>query len=136
MNPIKINLTCQILLKYKSLYQEVFDDILEKEYPEKKKENFSFHIDGLHGEVVEKERREILNRFDHEYNDPNCLYILSSCMTLREGVNTKTANALIWVDPRYNHIMVIQNLGRIVRRKHGETQNGSVILPIFIDRFL
>ena len=29
-------------LKYKSLYQEVFDDILEKEYPEKKKKTFHF----------------------------------------------------------------------------------------------
>lgn len=123
-------------LKYQSLYQEVFEDILEKEYPEKKKDlSFSFHIDGLHGEVPEKERREILNRFDREYNDPNCLYILSSCMTLREGVNTKTANALIWVDPRYTKTMIIQNLGRIIR-KHDKTQNGSVIIPIFVDRQL
>lgn len=122
-------------LKYQSLYQEVFEDILEKEYPEKKKEKFSFHIDGLHGEVPEKHRREILHRFDREYNDPNCLYILSSCMTLREGVNTKTANALIWVDPRYTHTMIIQNLGRIIR-KHDKTQNGSVIIPIFLDRQL
>merc|ERR1712146_50058 len=58
-------------LKYQSLYQEVFEDILEKEYPKKKKEKFSFHIDGLHGDVPEKERREILHRFDREYNDPN-----------------------------------------------------------------
>ena len=120
-------------LNYQSLYQEVFEDILEKEYPKKKKEKLSFHIDGLHGDVPEKERREILHRFDREYNDPNCLYILSSCMTLREGVNTKTANALIWVDPRYTHTMIIQNLGRIIR-KHDKTQNGSVIIPIFVDR--
>ena len=54
-------------------------------------------------------------------------------MTLREGVNTKTANALIWVDPRYTHIMIIQNLGRIIR-KHDKTHNGSVIIPVFVDR--
>ena len=123
-------------LKYQSLYQKVFEDIMEKEYPEKKKDlSLSFQIDGLHGEVPEKERREILHRFDREYNDPNCLYILSSCMTLREGVNTKTANALIWVDPRYTKTMIIQNLGRIIR-KHDKTQNGSVIIPVFVDRKL
>lgn len=121
-------------LKYKPLYQKVFEDILEKEYPEKKKDlSLSFHIDGLHSDVPEKKRREILHRFDREYNDPNCLYILSSCMTLREGVNTKTANALIWVDPRYTKTMIIQNLGRIVR-KHDKTQNGSVIIPVFVNR--
>lgn len=122
-------------LKYQSLYQKVFEDILEKEYPDKKKEKLSFHIDGLHGEIPEKQRREILHRFDRECNDPNCLYILSSCMTLREGVNTKTANALIWVDPRYTHTMIIQNLGRIIR-KHDKTQNGSVIIPVFVNRQL
>ena len=42
-------------LKYKPLYQKVFEDILEKEYPEKKKDlSLSFHIDGLHSDVLEK----------------------------------------------------------------------------------
>jgi superfamily II DNA or RNA helicase/5-methylcytosine-specific restriction endonuclease McrA len=117
-------------LKHENLFQEVFDTILEKEFP-KQKGKHSFKIEGLHGNIKEKDRIEILQNFDN-HEDENCLYILSSCLTLREGINTKTANALIWVDPRYSHTMVIQNVGRIVR-KHNKKKPGSVIIPITVD---
>ena len=112
--------------KYKKDFQAIMDEMSSST----KKVRWG----GLSSNEKKKDRNRLLEQFK-SHDDPDCLFILSSCMTLREGVDTSEANAIMWVDPKKNYRTVIQNLGRIVR-KGNKIQNGSVILPITIDRYL
>ena len=112
--------------KYKKDFQAIMDEMSSNT----KKVRWG----GLSSNQKKKDRNRLLEQFK-THDDPDCLFILSSCMTLREGVDTSDANSLMWVDPKTNYRMVIQNLGRIVR-KGNKIQNGSVILPIKINRYI
>ena len=106
----------------------MFYDKLHAMYP-----SYSFHLECLTGTMLDDKRQEILNNFK-AHDDPNSVFILSSCKTIQEGVDTYDANGLIWIDPRREYKVIIQNLGRICL-KSNKSRNGSVIMPIEIDRY-
>ena len=124
------NVASLIPVKTMKKYKKDFQAIMDEMSSNTKKVRW----EGLSSNEKKKDRNRLLEQFK-THDDPDCLFILSSCMTLREGVDTSDANSLMWVDPKTNYRMVIQNLGRIVR-KGNKIQNGSVILPIKINRYI
>ena len=85
---------------------------------------------GFYSELKLKERRQILNEFD------SCkdVYILCSCETMGEGVDTKNANMCVFVDSKTSIIKIIQNIGRVVRKVFGVNKpHSTILLPIVIN---
>ena len=111
--------------KYKTDFEVMMDDLSMS--------TKKVRWEGFTGSVDMKYRNKVLEDFK-EHDDSDCLFVLSSCMTLREGIDTSDANSLMWVDPKKNYRVVIQNLGRIVR-KGNKFRNGSVIIPVTIDKY-
>ncbi len=122
---MKSILPVEIMIKHRNRIL----DKLHSMYP-----SYSFHLECLTGTMLDTRRQKILENFK-AHNDPNSVFILSSCKTIQEGIDTYDANALIWIDPRREYKTIIQNLGRICR-KSNKSRNGSVIIPIEIDRYI
>ena len=62
------------------------------------------------------------------------IYIVASCRTIGEGVDTKKANMCVFVDPKSSPKDIIQNIGRICRKVEGsvERQPATVLIPVCI----
>ncbi len=85
----------------------------------------------------DKDRNTILRDFEN-HKKPS---ILVSCQTLSEGVDLKNANCTLFWDPSGSFTVIIQRIGRIVRKykdndgKEYELQpSSSIIVPIFIKK--
>jgi superfamily II DNA or RNA helicase len=108
--------------------QKAFEDI-QKEFPTKHIPKI--HTVGFYSELKLKERRTLLESFDACQD----VFILSSCETMGEGVDTKNANMCVFVDPKSSFVKIIQNIGRIVRKQFGvDKPHSTILLPIFIDK--
>jgi superfamily II DNA or RNA helicase len=86
---------------------------------------------GFYSEIKLKERRQILNEFD------SCkdVYILCSCETMGEGVDTKNANMCVFVDSKTSVTKIIQNIGRVVRKLFGINKpHSTILLPMAINK--
>ena len=86
---------------------------------------------GFYSEIKLKERRQILNEFD------SCkdVFILSSCETMGEGVDTKNANMCVFVDSKTSVTKIIQNIGRVVRKVFGINKpHSTILLPMTINK--
>jgi len=86
---------------------------------------------GFYSEIKLKERRQILNEFD------SCkdVYILCSCETMGEGVDTKNANMCVFVDSKTSVTKIIQNIGRVVRKVFGINKpHSTILLPMTINK--
>ena len=95
-------------------------------------------MNGIVSSQSQDERQTILKTF--ESNDDDQLSLLVSCRTIGEGVDTKKANVVLFVDPIRSTIMIIQRIGRgtrVYRDKDGVPlpvqRDGSVIVGIYID---
>ena len=78
-----------------------------------------------------KERRALLETFDASQD----VFILCSCETMGEGVDTKNANMCVFVDPKSSFVKIIQNIGRIVRKQFSvDKPHSTILLPIYIDK--
>jgi hypothetical protein len=86
---------------------------------------------GFYSELKLIERRDILKEFD----ESTYVYILSSCETMGEGIDTKNANMCVFVDPKTSFVKIIQNIGRVVRKQFGvDKPHSTILLPIYIDK--
>jgi superfamily II DNA or RNA helicase len=107
--------------------QKAFDHI-SKEFS---KPTPTVHVRGFYSEMKAKERRQLLNVFDASQD----VFLLSSCETMGEGVDTKNANMCVFVDPKSSFIKIIQNIGRIVRKQFGvDKPHSTILLPIYIQK--
>ena len=95
-------------------------------------------IQGVVSSQSQTKRKNILKTF--ESNDDDQLSIVVSCRTIGEGVDTKKANVVVFVDPIRSTGMIIQRIGRgtrVYRDKDGVPlpvqRDGSVIVGIYID---
>jgi ribosomal RNA-processing protein 8 len=80
-----------------------------------------------------KDRNKILADFDNTPN--NQIYIISSCETIGEGIDTKNANMCVFVDARSSYVKIIQNIGRIVRKQYGvDKPNSTILIPCCVDK--
>ena len=108
--------------------QKAFDTI-QKEFPSQPIP--TVHVRGFYSEMKAKERRALLETFDASQD----VFILSSCETMGEGVDTKNANMCVFVDPKSSFVKIIQNIGRIVRKEFGKHKpHSTILLPIYINK--
>jgi superfamily II DNA or RNA helicase len=59
------------------------------------------------------------------------IVILSSCKTIGEGVDTKKANMVVFVDAKNSLTDIIQNIGRIVRK---QPRDSTILIPCWVDK--
>ncbi len=85
----------------------------------------------LAGTAEREERSAILESLDT--TPDNEIYIISSCRTIGEGIDTKKANMCVFVDPKTSHVDIIQNIGRIIRKIPGKGCS-TVLIPCWVDR--
>ncbi len=64
--------------------------------------------------AITKNIIKILKDFDN--TEDNEIYILASCKTIGEGIDTNNANMCVFLDPKQSYIEIDQNIGRICRK--------------------
>jgi predicted helicase len=70
---------------------------------------------------------------DLDKTKDNEIYIISSCRTIGEGIDTKNANHIVFVDPKSSSTDIIQNIGRGVRKTKITKRPTTITIPSFID---
>jgi superfamily II DNA or RNA helicase len=114
-------------------FKRVFREVLEREFPEKVGYYTDIIMIGLSSLHSPHERKNILKRFDRTSN--NRIFVISSCETIGEGIDTKNANMCVFVDPKSSYVKIIQNIGRIVRKQFGvEKPKSTVLIPCWVDK--
>lgn len=109
-----------------------FKKVLKEEFPTcKKYKKTKIKMIGLYSEIVSETRSEILKEFDKTPNDE--IFIISSCETIGEGIDTKNANMCVFVDPKTSYVKIIQNIGLVVRKQE-DTPKSSILIPCWVDR--
>ena len=112
---------------------EAFYKVLENEFYDEYDKWIDTDITFIGIDASTKNRSELLNKFEECRNDQ--IFIISSCETIGEGIDTKNANMCVFVDPKTSYVKIIQNIGRIVRIKDGEDiPNSTVLIPCWVDK--
>lgn len=110
-----------------------FRRVCTNEFPDKQKFYKDIEFIALHADINMKLRKEILKKFDTTPNSK--VFIISSCETIGEGIDTKNANMCVFADPKTSFVKIIQNIGRVVRKEFGKPKPPSTILiPCWVDR--
>jgi len=113
------------------LFIEVFNRIVNNEFP---------HLENKYRKITFKSiiagtdisyRTQILNELDKTNDDE--IYIISSCKTIGEGIDTKNANHIVFVDPKSSIVDIIQNIGRAVRKTDRTRRPSTISIPCSID---
>ena len=111
-------------------FQTAFNKVVENEFPDKKGYYTSITFKGMDGKTPPHERKALLASLDstpeHE------IYLISSCETIGEGVDTKKANMCVFADPKASITKIIQNIGRVVRR-NSEHPLSTVLIPCWVN---
>ena len=112
-------------------FKKEFQYVLDNEFPELKNK-YSVNkliIKGITAKT--KNRIQILKQFENtkKYN----VFILASCQAIGEGVDTKKANQICFVDPRLAYTTIIQNIGRCCRKPFGKMPKATILIPCFVD---
>ena len=95
-----------------------------------KYKKISFYM--MDGETDMTKREENIRHLNETPDDE--ITILSSCNTIGEGIDTKKANACVFVDPKNSWKAIIQNIGRITRLKSNKETRGSVLIPALVNK--
>ena len=116
-----------------SNFETIFNNIQQKEFPEMFQYFKKINILPLDASINMKTRKQILEDFDNTSNED--IFIICSCETIGEGIDTKNANMCVFVDPKTSYVKIIQNIGRIVRKVFNENKpNSSVLIPCYVDK--
>jgi superfamily II DNA or RNA helicase len=107
---------------------ECFNEFIEKRGFYKK-----ITMVGLSSDISNKDRLKILKDFDETPDDE--IYIICSCETIGEGIDTKNANMCVFIDPKSSFVKIIQNIGRIVRKQVGiDKPKSTILIPCWVDK--
>ena len=114
------------------LFRRIFLKICETEYPQHKGRYNDFRIIGYHGEQPTDERAQLRAEFNQPV--PGRICILSSCQTLREGVDMPEANLVALAKGSGSVEALTQIIGRVVRKskKFHRSHTPIVALPVMI----
>lgn len=116
----------------KAKFMEAFQSVCAKEFPDKIGKFTVSNVTFTSITASTKNKDEILGAFDTCCDDE--IYIVSSCRTIGEGVDTKKANMCVFVDPKSSVISIIQNIGRICRKIEGtDRQPATILVPVCIE---
>ena len=108
---------------------KAFQKVLKEEFPEKAGVYTRIQMIALDASIKPSTRKILLKQFDE--TPDNEIYIISSCETIGEGIDTKNANMCVFVDPKSSLIKIIQNIGRIVRK---QSNISTILIPCWVDR--
>jgi len=109
---------------------QVFQEVQRREFP--KSVIQKIRMFGITAAMNGRERRDILDLFDSTSDDE--VIVISSCETIGEGIDTKSANMCVFVDPKSSYVKIIQNIGRIVRKMKGRDKASTVLIPCWVDK--
>ena len=117
--------------KNQRLLKSRFTKIQDEEFPHTKSlftiENVK--LGGIYTTI--KKREKILEDFDRKVEGR--IYILASCNTLNEGIDTKWANMGIPINPSQSIVKESQRIGRLVRTPEPNMPNAVILIPCLID---
>ena len=111
---------------------QCFNKIVRTEFPEKKDYYNKITMIGLSSNAKPQDRKQILVDFDKTSSTE--IYVISSCRTIGEGIDTKRANMCVFIDPKSSFVAIIQNIGRIVRKTEVLMTNSTILIPCWIDK--
>ena len=115
----------------KAKFMDAFCSVCAKEFPDKVGKFTSSNVTFTAITAETKNKDVILDAFETCTDDE--IYIVSSCRTIGEGVDTKKANMCVFVDPKSSVISIIQNIGRICRKIEGtDRQPATILVPVCI----
>jgi superfamily II DNA or RNA helicase len=115
----------------KAKFMDAFRSVCAKEFPDKVGKFTVSNVTFTAITASTKNKDAILGAFETCTDDE--IYIVSSCRTIGEGVDTKKANMCVFVDPKSSVISIIQNIGRICRKIAGsERQPATILVPVCI----
>lgn len=115
----------------KAKFMDAFRSVCAKEFPDKVGKFTVSNVTFTAITADTKNKDAILGAFETCTDDE--IYIVSSCRTIGEGVDTKKANMCVFVDPKTSPKDIIQNIGRICRKVEGvERQPATVLIPVCI----
>lgn len=115
----------------KAKFVVAFRSVCAKEFPDKVGMFADERITFRAITATTKDKDTILTKF--ETCSDTEIYIVASCRTIGEGVDTKKANMCVFVDPKSSPKDIIQNIGRICRKVAGvERQPATVLIPVCI----
>jgi superfamily II DNA or RNA helicase len=112
----------------KKEFKKALKIIISSEFPHLKDKYSKITVKGI--DALTKNRRKILDKFDKTKDDE--IFILASCRTIGEGIDTKKANMCVFADPKSSLKDIIQNIGRILRKCKNKI-TGTVLIPTLID---
>ena len=115
------------------LFIVAFNKVLNDEFSEKIGYYKRVKMIGLSAEIDMRDRKRILTHFDTTPDDE--VFIISSCQTIGEGIDTKNANGVVFVDPKSSIVSITQNFGRVVRKIFGVNKpNSTISINCFVDK--
>jgi superfamily II DNA or RNA helicase len=111
-------------------FEIAFNKVQKAEFPEKANDYKKITFKGMDGATSSADRKAMLKALD---NTPsNEIYIIASCETIGEGVDTKKANMCVFADPKSSITKIIQNIGRVVRRNNAQPLS-TILIPCWIN---
>ena len=115
----------------KAKFMDAFRSVCAKEFPDKVGKFTASNVTFTAITAETKNKDAILGAFETCTDDE--IYIVASCRTIGEGVDTKNANMCVFVDPKSSVISIIQNIGRICRKIEGtDRQPATILVPVCI----
>jgi superfamily II DNA or RNA helicase len=115
------------------LFMVAFNKVLVEEFSEKVGFYTSVKMIALSASINMRDRKRILKQFDETLD--NEIFIISSCQTIGEGIDTKNANMCVFVDPKSSFVAITQNIGRIVRKIFGQNKpNSTILIACWVDK--
>jgi len=111
-------------------FNTAFAKVQKAEFPEKAGYYTKITFKGMDGNTPSIERKAMLKALDDTPN--NEIYIIASCETIGEGVDTKKANMCLFADPKSSITKIIQNIGRVVRRNKAHPVS-TILIPCWVN---
>ena len=113
-------------------FKRTFKEIQKNEFPGKEQYK-KIKMIGASSESNAEDRRKLLTELAK--TSDNEIMVISSCAVIKEGIDTKTANMCVFVDPKSSYVQIIQNIGRIVRKVFGvDKPNSTILIPCWVDK--
>ena len=110
-------------------FADSFKKILKAEFPNLKGKYKTIDFRGISSST--KNKTEILEDFDNAKD--NQIFILASCKTLSEGIDTKNANQIVFIDPKQSYVEIIQNIGRVCRKNVNTKNSSTILIPAYVN---
>ena len=115
-----------------ALFREMFAKIARNEFPERINYYKSIKMVALSASILSSDRKRILNELDACM--ANEVFVICSCKTIGEGIDTKRANMCVFADPKTSFVEIIQNLGRVVRKSPEQINPSTVLICAHVDK--